>query len=205
MTDPNETLPLVQAYKEIDQLKAELDGIKSRQETDLTEQKRVVAGLIQIASSLPSDEDVFHPKSVETAKDALALIDQLYLSNMGYGYAIEVLRRNMGLDNTSHDFSECLETFNNLKAELAKAQDENARLLAMLTELYCDPLIGATRAQKIHCALFGQSNALRDLLAPTIELLKDGVLSWEGEGPAISRARFEVEMTRLKAKLEGKV
>jgi len=123
MTDPNETLPLVQAYKEIDQLKAELDGIKSRQETDLTEQKRVVAGLIQIASSLPSDEDVFHPKSVETAKDALALIDQLYLSNMGYGYAIEVLRRNMGLDNTSHDFSECLETFNNLKAELAKAQE----------------------------------------------------------------------------------
>ena len=92
-----------------------------------------------------------------------------------------------------------------LKAELVKAQAENARLLAMLTELYCDPLIGATRAQKIHCALFGQSNALRDLLAPTIELLKDGVLSWEGEGPAISRARFEVEMTRLKAKLEGKV
>lgn len=43
-----------------------------------------------------------------------------------------------------------------------------------------------------------QNARLRDLLGPTEELLKDGVLSWEGEGPAVSQTRFKAELARIR-------
>ena len=83
-----------------------------------------------------------------------------------------------------------------LKAELAKAQAENVKLSAVIR---CMHTTGGDEDCDV-CRLMENNTALRQLLAPTIEVLRQATLrpvTWDGD--------VKKELARLRALTEGKV
>ena len=177
MTEPNSNLPLVQAYKEIDRLKAELAKAQANSASLQVQRDQV---LHLLSGGVLTNEDV---------KD----------SGLGLGVMIE---------QRHHEAMRC-----KANAKLAKAQAENVRMAAALHFVAdeCNwELFGDGGDDRIGPAcwdtLDGASNALRDLLAPTIKLIS--LLTFDDQGhPYHGPAQYEVEkeLARLRALTEGKV
>jgi len=158
MTDPNSTLPLVQAYKEIDRLKAELDKAK-------------------------------HEGGMEE------------------------------LQELNHDLSEKVQEIDALKAQNAglsaariSAWEDLGRALNWLAVHDVDKAYDD--ALRAHVALERPpSTALRDLLAPTVELLDEWRFQLQNALnqktclvlDAVDLDKIIRELARLRARTEGKV
>ena len=174
MTDPNETLPLVQAYKEIDRLKVEL--AKAQAEN---------ARLSELASLKLSRNRIKELQTeIERLKAALDLHEH------------EIIELHGHLETESAHRLECQQIIYGLRAELAKAQAENAMLAAyVLAHDRTGDWPDEARS------------ALRDLLAPTVELLERCNTTLRQlclpEQPI--HLSLREELTRLTALMEGKV
>ena len=94
-----------------------------------------------------------------------------------------------------------LEHVDKWQAEIERLQTENARLAAVLDDIGTFYYDRYTLQQKIQDARKGGSDSLRDLLAPTIELLESAVKVPTIHGPDLNLAHYDLDISLLDKEL----